>query len=244
MSHIVVALEAYGCSRNSVVVARYLVGWVTIVILVVTCTAGGLSVAQLIVLGEVVGLLAIACRDSIEGVVGIGVLHWSNVVVDEHDVAQFLGIFLHVSLGGIDVSLCRGHKIGCIVAHFKFVNGNEHSIRLEELREVGLCHITNLLGQMQVVILAVRGWTRAARTAPLVDGTLTHSAIEVGVELVVVVHCVEVEVELEEHGSGVPNVATQPRCAFGKLIEAVVWYLAARSLNTLFECVDVREQVV
>ena len=77
------------------------------------------------------------------------------MVVDKHDVAQLLGVFLHVGLGLVDIGLGGGDEIVGIVAHVAVLHGHKHTVRLEELAQVGLGHITDGLGQLQIVGAAV-----------------------------------------------------------------------------------------
>ena len=92
-----------------------------------------------------------------------------------------------------------------------------------------------------IAIFKLRG---AVPSRALLNRILAQRAEQVGQELVVVVHPMEVEIELEEHTGGVPNVAQDPCLAFCQSVEIVGRQEAASRLDTLFEDVDVGEQVV
>ena len=158
------------------------------------------------------------------------------MVVDEHDVAELLDVFLHVLLGGVDLRLGRGDVVGAIVLDVEVADGLEHTVCFEELREVGLGDIANHLGQVQIVLGTAAG--------TLVDGVGAHLLEEVGVEVVVVVLHVEVKVQLCEHAGGAPDVASEPWCLLGEVVEDVHRQLATHGAYALLEGVDVGEGVV
>ena len=130
MSDIAFTMERDGAAAELEVVIVGFVFRAAVEELVVTHVAHG-QVA--VVLAKVVDSLAAGIGFTLELVVGIGGLHRQDVVIHEHDVAQLLGILLHVFLGIVDIGLCGGDEVVGIVAHMHLVGGHEHTVALKEL---------------------------------------------------------------------------------------------------------------
>ena len=128
MSHVARTLKADGIARNGEVVTCHIVFFVTVECFIVTYITNGQSVFKFIVLTCIIGFLATGRGLTLKLVIGVGIFHWHDMVVNEHQVTQFLRILLHVLLGCIDFGLSGSHEIVGIVAHVVIIDGNEHSV--------------------------------------------------------------------------------------------------------------------
>ena len=141
----------------------------------------------------------------------------NNTVINEHNVAKFLLILLHLLLGGVYLGLRGGNIVVSIVTHMQVFTRNKHTICLEELTKVSLSHITNLSGKLQIVIGTI---------ATLVNRILTHSTEQIRQEIVVVVLDMEVKVKLEEHTRCHPDISFQPMGSISHVFEVLARIVA------------------